>query len=181
MSEPQLAPSTQPLEIVIRPFVPDDMDRLYFLDQRCHEEGRRVTYAKWISVLLEKDVSALVAVEGTEAQPQPMLGGLVLQAEPWRGVMRVVALMVDPEFRRLGIARRLLDCVVRLGTSLRIREISMLQESEDEGLIGLLKGLGFQRTDELAPGLRGAEPKPLWSLGLGTSHGGPELPTESGS
>jgi ribosomal protein S18 acetylase RimI-like enzyme len=166
------------MEILIRPFAPTDIDRLYFLDRRCHEEGQRVAFGRWISALVERDVSALVAVEATEARPEPMLGCLVVQAEQWRGVIKVLALMVDPEFRRLGIARRLLDWASRLGTGLKMREISLLQESEDEALMGLLNGLGFRRTQELAQGLRIAEPRPLWTLALAEPTRAPELTAE---
>jgi len=166
------------MEILIRPFEPSDMDRLYFLDQRCHEEGLRITYSKWLSALLERDVSVLVAVESTGDRPEPLRACLLLQAEPWRQQVKVLALMVDPEVRRQGLASRLLDWAARLGERLQMRELSLLQESEDPALLGLLNGRGFRRTDELALGLRSAEPRPVWSLALAGGVETAELPTE---
>jgi ribosomal protein S18 acetylase RimI-like enzyme len=168
------------MEILIRPFERTDVDPLYFLDQRCHPEGGRVAYHRWLSALLDPAVSALVVAEDTEARPQPLIGCLVVKAEPWRGVLNILALMVDTEYRRHGIAQRLLDRASGAARRLGLRELALLQESEEEGLLGFLESAGFSRTDELAPGLRHAEPKPLWSLSLGEADPPPELSTEPG-
>lgn len=152
------------MEILIRPFERPDMDPLYFLDQRCTMPGARLTYERLLTALLERNVSAVVMVEDMEEKPPPMLGSLIVRSDSARRTLHVLALMVDPDFRRLGLARRLMDWAVHLGASKGLSEVAVVEESDEAA--PFLEALGFQRTDELAPGFRRPDPRPRWTRDL---------------
>lgn len=154
------------IAVLIRPFQPDDMDPLYFLDQRCTPPGERLAYGRLLTALLEREVLAVVAVEEMEARPQPLLGSLIVRGDPARGALTVLMLMVDPQYRRLGIARRLMGWAGRLGQGQSLREIAAIEEGEQAA--AFLQALGFLRTEEVAPGFRLPEPRPRWTQALGT-------------
>ena len=163
-----------PMEVVIRPFQPEDMDPLYFLDQRCAPPGERLAYARLLTALLERDVLAVVAAEEMEARPQPLLGSLIVRAEPARGALNLLVLMVDPPYRRLGIARRLMGWAARLGQSQGLREVAAIEEGEHFETAAFLEALGFRRTEEVAPGFRLPEPRPRWTMALEETGPAPE-------
>jgi ribosomal protein S18 acetylase RimI-like enzyme len=154
------------VELVIRPFRTEDMDPLYFLDQRCAAPGERPAYGRLLTALLEEEALAVVAAEGSEGQPEPLRGALIARREPGRSALGVLVLIVDPSSRRLGIARRLLGWAMRLGLSQGLREIAAIQEDERAETLAFLHAMGFRRTEEVAPGFRLPEPRPRWTLPL---------------
>ena len=101
------------MELRIREFQKQDMDALYFLDQSCYPPEQRSSYKALLDMLLDRDCAALVAEEIGEDYVR-VIAALIVQGDPWRSRLFIVSLMVKVEFRRLGIAKRLLDWAERL-------------------------------------------------------------------
>lgn len=89
------------------------MDALYFLDQSCYPPQQRSSYKALLDMLLDRDCAALVAEEIGEDYVR-VIAALIVLGDPWRSRLFIVSLMVKYEFRRLGIAQRLLDWAERL-------------------------------------------------------------------
>ena len=171
------------MEIVIRPFRPEDMDACFFLDRRCHPPEFQIDYGRMYRTLLDGRVTALVAAEDMKEQAAPIVGYLVLRGDEELGDLTLLALTVDPDFRRLGLARRLLDWAVRLGQSSDFRVISAAEEAPTEELRGFLEAVGFRSIGERMEGFRCGAQRPRWErlLGGAESPAAGELPEGNGS
>ena len=101
------------MELRIREFQKQDMDAIYFLDQEAYPEAQRSSYSALLDALLDRDSAALVAEEIEEGHTR-IIGAMIVLADPWRSKLYIVSLMVNQEFRRLGIARRLLGWAEKL-------------------------------------------------------------------
>ena len=171
------------MEIVIRPFRPEDMDACFFLDRRCHPPELQIEYSRMYRTMLDGRVTALVAAEDMEEQAAPIIGCLVLRGDEELGDLTLLALTVDPDFRRLGLARRLLDWAVRLGEGSDFRVLCAAEETPTEELRGFLEAVGFRSTGERMEGFRCGAQRPRWERILGgadTAEAG-EVPEGNGS
>ncbi len=137
------------------------MDALYFLSQRCLAPERRLPYFRLLDTLLDRDAAALVAEEVAEGYSR-LVGGLIVQGDPWNRRLFVVSLMVDAEHRRLGIARRLLAWAERLGEGFGCRILLVPLEAGNEGGAAFLAAQGFHESDEESPFFAGPEEGRLW-------------------
>ena len=90
------------MEVLIRPFRPGDLDALFVLDYRCYAAPYRFGYQQLLRTLQDRDVSAIV-IEG-EAQDE-LIGGLIVRSDRARKQVTVISLMVESDYRRLGLAR----------------------------------------------------------------------------
>ena len=107
-------PTGGPVELSFREMRPEDMDAIYFLDQNCHGEAHRFTFGGLVSVMLDRDVVTLVA-EVKEREFSRLGGALIVRGDLRTHCLYVVALMVHPDYRRLGIGRRLLVWAEHIG------------------------------------------------------------------
>ena len=106
------------MELRIREFQKKDMDAVYFLDQGCYPVEQRSSFNVLLETLLDRDCAALVAEEIGEGYAR-IIAALIVQGDPWHAKLYIVSLMVDEEFRKLGIARRLLGWAERLASSFK--------------------------------------------------------------
>ncbi len=155
------------MEIVIRPFRPEDMDACYFLDRRCYPPEMQIEYGRMYRTMLDGRVTALVAAEDMEEQAAPIVGCLLLRGDEALGELTLLALTVDPDFRRLGLARRLLDWAVRLGEGSGFRVLCAAEETPTAELRGFLEAVGFRSTGERMEGFRCGAQRPRWERFLG--------------
>lgn len=149
------------MELRIREFRKGDMDALYFLNQRCHPPERRPRYARILDTLLDRDVAALVAEEVT-AELSRLIGGLIVQGDPWNQRLFIVSLLVDADYRRLGIARRLLGWAERLGEGFRCRTLLVPLEAGNADGAAFLAAQGFHESEEAEPFFSGPAQGRLW-------------------
>ncbi|MCZ6646239.1 MAG: GNAT family N-acetyltransferase [SAR324 cluster bacterium] len=104
------------MEIRFREFRKADVDALFFLDQNCFPPVQQSAFSTLLDVLLHPDATAMVAEEIGEGY-QRVIGGLIVRCEASRSRLHIVSLTVNEEFRRLGIARHLLEWAERLARS----------------------------------------------------------------
>lgn len=130
------------MELRIREFQKQDMDAIYFLDQGCYPEQQRSSFSALLDTLLGQDCAALVAEELGEGYAR-VIGALIVQGDPWRSKLYIVSLMVNDEFRRLGIARRLLGWAERLARGFECDTLLVRLPEDDAPAEAFLSANGF--------------------------------------
>ena len=149
------------MELRFREFRKEDMDALYFLDQRCHPPEARSTFSGLLDNLLDRDAAALVAEE-MAGEYQRVIGALIVRGDPWNSLLYIVSLMVNEEFRRLGIARRLLAWAEQLAIGFECKALLAPLAEGNEAGEAFLGANGFLPVEgELPPGFAG-EGRRLW-------------------
>jgi len=63
---------------------------------------------------------------------------------------QVISMWVDPEFRRAGVGKALIDAVVDWAGSRAVRELKLMVTSVNQGAIAFYKRLGFRMTGKTA-------------------------------
>lgn len=166
----QSTPMPGTMEIVLRPFHPGDMDGLYFLDRHCHDSERRIAYGRMLNTMLEKDITAIVAAEAQPGLSETIAGAMIIRSEPWHGRLNLLVLMVHPDFRRLGIARRLVSWAGRIGCGSGFRELAIAQNDGPQ-FNDILQGLGFRREEQVVHSYRDGIDVPLWVRSISPAEG----------
>ncbi|MBI4081147.1 MAG: GNAT family N-acetyltransferase [Candidatus Lambdaproteobacteria bacterium] len=134
------------MELRIRPFRATDFDRLYFLEQRCHAPAFRMAYQHLLATLLDEHAAALVA-EVEQPEGPPLAAALVVRAAQGAATLEIVTLMVDEAFRRLGIARRMMEWALRLAEAQGRHEVSVALEAGNGAGAAFLRATGFAPSD----------------------------------
>ncbi len=96
-----------PVELEIRHFTPQDVEPLHFLLAEALPAEVRPRFGQLVSLLLDEDVAAMMAAVADAASIQ-LAGALVLRGEPARSRVAIQLLAVHPDYRRLGLGRRLM-------------------------------------------------------------------------
>lgn len=168
------------MELLFRPFDPEDMDALFFLHQRCHGDAEPVPYGQLVSTLLQPETSAVVAGEADADRGTRLVAAMVLRPDTPAGRLRVLALMVDPPLRRRGIARKLLAWAERLGRG-RFAELAVGLEADLPAARAFLEAGGFRQAGTTTAALRpGDEAVPCWVRPLDAPAGGAAEPGGDG-
>ncbi len=153
------------MEVRIREFRKEDMDALYFLNQRCYPPGHRLPYARLLDMLLDRDAAALVAEELGEHQSR-LIGALIVQGDPWNATLYIISLMVDGQWRRVGIARRLLGWAERLGEGFNCSTLLVPLESGNPEGKAFLNAGGFVESEAHDPFFAKREDGNIWRKSL---------------
>lgn len=149
------------MELRIREFQKQDMDAIYFLDQGCYPEQQRSSFSALLDTLLDKDCAALVAEELGEGYAR-VIGTLIVQGDPGHSKLYIVSLMVNGEFRRLGIARRLMDWAERLARGFKCDTLLVRLPEDDAPGEAFLSANGFALSRQEAEKPDGG-PGVLWT------------------
>jgi ribosomal protein S18 acetylase RimI-like enzyme len=152
-----------PVQVTIRPFRPEDLDGLFVLDYRCYAPEYRFGYQQLLLTLQQPDVSALV-IEGE--RKGDVVGGLIVRGERQAQRAAIVSLMVEPDFRRLGLAKRLVQWAVGYARKSGWEAVVVPVEHGNEGAAAFLGAQGFQDTGAGQPWFAAPEVGTLWRLAL---------------
>ena len=137
------------VEIIFRPFQKSDMDALYFLDQYAVAPSLRFSYGQLLSTLLDRDVSALVAViQDPQGKTIKLVGALIIRGEPYKRVLNVLSLVVHPEFRRKKLGSQLLEWAVRTAQGLAFPTLQVPLEAGNPEGEAFLTRWGFAAVEE---------------------------------
>ena len=159
--EEEQKPTGGPMEVSFREMRPEDMDAIYFLDRSCYGEAHRFTFGGLMGVMLDREVVTLVA-EVKEREFSRLGGVLIVRSDPWNHRLYVVALMVHPDYRRLGIGRRLLVWAEHFGQGYQCREMLIPLEEGNPAGEAFLVAAGFSRTDRTETRFARGPDHPLW-------------------
>jgi ribosomal protein S18 acetylase RimI-like enzyme len=154
------------MEVLIRPFRPDDWDGIFLLDQACFVPPYRLEYPR-LRALVEDPTVAVLVIEARE-EPQPggsgieakrveepaaaepeakdehaVVGGLLLKHDREAERLVVISVMVDPGFRRVGLGRRLMGWAEKIARSRQLPRLLAPLETENAEGAAFLASLGF--------------------------------------
>jgi len=163
MSEGTAAPpaETQREALTIREFRLEDIDGLFILEQRCYDGTLAMTYPQLRTLLKDSGIATLVVVGETDGKPR-MAGALIVKREAEAQRMMVVSLMVDPDYRRLGLGARLAGWSVRLAAAAGLPAVALPLEAENAPGAAFLRAQGFAPAESGAPFFTGPEDGTLW-------------------
>ena len=150
------------MELRIREFQKQDMDAIYFLDQGCYPEEQRSSFSALLGTLLDRDCAALVAEELGEEGYARVIGALIVQGDSESSKLYIVSLMINGEFRRLGIARRLVDWAERLARGFKCDTLLVRLPENDAPGESFLSANGFAVNRQEAENPDGG-PGVLWT------------------
>jgi ribosomal protein S18 acetylase RimI-like enzyme len=151
------------VEVTIRPFRPQDLDGLFVLDYRCYAPEYRFGYQQLLLTLQQADVTALV-IEGE--RPGDVIGGMIVRGDPVARQAAVVSLMVEPDYRRLGLGKRLLDWARGYARSSGWQAVVVPLERSNAAGAAFLVAQGFADTGAAQPYYAAPEVGSLWRLPL---------------
>lgn len=126
---------------MIRPATVEDLDALVSLEERCFE-GDRLDRASLRWALNRQTALCLV-----EEQEGRVRGYVLLRSR--EGYVRILSLAVDPEARRQGVARALLQDAEQRVRELGGRELVLELREDNAGALALYGSLGFRQTATL--------------------------------
>ncbi len=152
------------VEVVIREFRTADIDGLFALDYRCYKPPYRFGYQQLLLTLQDKHVSCMV-IENEEEQE--IVGGLIVRSDPAGKQVAVVSLMVDREYRRHGLGRRLVAWGEKLARAGEWDALVAPLENENEAGKSFLAACGFAISAISAPWFNSSTEGRLWRLSLG--------------
>ncbi|MDH4121965.1 MAG: GNAT family N-acetyltransferase [Deltaproteobacteria bacterium] len=170
------APNGPTLALSIRALEKEDLDRLYFLDQRAYAEPYRFQYHRLLATLGDRDVGTVVVAElDAQEKTTQLRGALMVKGDTWKRRLTVLTLMVDPPFRRKGLGRRLMDHALRVARGYNFVGLDAPMENENQAGKDFLKALGFAPTEGFAPYFADAAQGVVWArpLNAGESAGQP--------
>ena len=145
--------------VTIRQFRPGDVEGLLALEARCYPPERRMHYGT-LRPLLEDPAAALLVIEGGAADAARVCGGLIVRRDAEQ--LTVVALSIDPDYRRLGLGRRLMDWARLACLAAGLPALGVPLEAENAAGAAFLASLGFSPAPDGAPYFTGPEDGRLW-------------------
>lgn len=151
------------VEVVIREFRTADIDGLFALDYRCYKPPYRFGYQQLLLTLQDKRVSSMVIDNEEE---QEIVGGLIVRSDPAGKQVAVVSLMVDREYRRHGLGRRLVAWGEKLARAGEWDALVAPLETGNEVGKTFLAACGFAITAISAPWFNSSSEGRLWRLSL---------------
>ncbi|HEX7926992.1 MAG TPA: GNAT family N-acetyltransferase [bacterium] len=151
--------------LTIREFQADDIDGLFFLEQRCYGGELAMKYPQLRALLKDPAVATLVVVGEAEGQPR-MAAALLVKPEAEQGRLMVVSLNVDPDYRRVGLGRELIGRAQRVAAAQKLPALAMPVEAENVDGAAFLKAMGFTPAEQGAPFFVAPEDGHVWCLNV---------------
>jgi ribosomal protein S18 acetylase RimI-like enzyme len=146
---------------VIREFQADDIDGLFFLEQRCFEPPFAMDYPQLRALLKDPAIATLVIV-GQAGDVPRMVGALLVRREPAQARLVMISLLVDPDYRRLGLGGRLAHWAQRAAAAAGLASVAMPVEAENAAGAAFLLAQGFAPGPDGSPFFSGPEDGTLW-------------------
>ncbi len=155
-----------PMEVLIRPFRPDDWDGIFFLDRACFEAPYRLEYPRLRALVEDPGVVVLVIeahAPGEDGEEETALvGSLLLKHEAGAERLVLISVMIDPGFRGVGLGRRLVGWAEKIARSRSLRELLAPLEAENAAGSAFLTALGFVRESGAPPFFEDTAGGNLW-------------------
>jgi [ribosomal protein S18]-alanine N-acetyltransferase len=101
------------VEFILRPFLPEDFDALWRIDQKCFDPGIAYSRRELSAYIGRRGAFTIVAQAGSTSAEDPkefkgVVGFIVAECSR-RGVGHIISIDVLPKYRRSGLGTRLLS------------------------------------------------------------------------
>ncbi|MDY6881600.1 MAG: GNAT family N-acetyltransferase [Desulfatiglans sp.] len=127
----------------IRQMTPNDIEDIMRIDRKISGLDRSLTYDINDVIGGHIDLSFIAEVDGKTVGF--LLSSLAYVSDEICEASVIQTMGVDPNFRRRGIATRLVQALVDTSRSKGIRMIKIMVDKKDNDLIGLFEDLSFAR------------------------------------
>ena len=151
--------------LTLREFQADDIDGLLFLEHRCYDGARAMTYPQLRALLKDPAVATLVVVGETDGVPR-MVAALLVKPEAEQGRLMIISLNVEPDYRRVGLGRTLVERARRVAAARKLGSVAMPVEAENVDGAAFLKAMGFAPAEQSAPFFVAPEDGHVWCLNV---------------
>lgn len=131
--------------VVIRPMEQSDIDSVFEIDRRISAVERAFTYADMIDGFIGGDIGASFVAEINGRVIGFALASFTYVPEKISEACTIQVLGVDPDYRRQGIARKLVEALANNCRTRGLRLIRIMVDQRDDQLQGLFESLGFER------------------------------------
>lgn len=133
------------IEIQIRPMIQDDIDGIFEIDRKIGVTDRAFTYADLINGYIGGQIGYSFVAEVKRQIVGFALAAITYVPEQVSEACVIQVVGVDPDFRRHGIARKLIEAVINDCRSKKLKKIRVMIDRHDDQLMGLFEALDFRR------------------------------------
>ena len=129
-------------EVVLREYLEGDLDRIVRLDESCFDEEFRFDRSSMKAYAEAGNAVSLIAEKEGE-----IVGFVIVHIDRVTAGRRgyVVTLDVAAEYRRRGLAGRMMQAVERLAEADGVQRMELHVFTENDGAIRFYEGLGYER------------------------------------
>lgn len=136
-------------KIVIRPMTEEDIQDVVAVDRKISGQGRSLTYGSPVDFYIGGEVGLSWVAEVSDAVVGFVLCSLAAPGPGQRKVAWLGSIGIDPDHRRRGIARELVDALVGQCRRLKIEEIHTVADRHDELLESFFRSTGLKPSELL--------------------------------
>jgi ribosomal-protein-alanine N-acetyltransferase len=127
----------------LRPFLPDDLPKLYEIDQVCFEPGISYTRGELKAFTGHRHAQTWVAEDAGE-----IAGFLIAQREP-RKILHIVTIDVLQAWRRHGVGSLLMDAAEQWAADQGLRMIGLETAEDNLAAQKFYAKRGYRKVDEI--------------------------------
>ncbi|MFO8102291.1 MAG: GNAT family N-acetyltransferase [Dehalococcoidia bacterium] len=132
-------------EIKIRPMEQHDLDAIFDIDNKISAVERAFTYAEMIDGYIGGDIGASVVAEIDGRVIGFALAAVTYVPEQVTEACTIQVVGVDPDYRRRGIARKLVGALMENCRAKGLKLIRIMIDQHDSQLQGLFESMDFRR------------------------------------
>ncbi|NQT71182.1 MAG: GNAT family N-acetyltransferase [Chloroflexi bacterium] len=132
-------------EVQIRPMIQDDIDGIFEIDRKIGATERAFTYVDLINGYIGGDIGTSFVAEVNGRVVGFALAAITYVADQITEACTIQVVGVDPDYRRQGIARKLIGALTENCQSRGLKLIRVMVDQHDSELQGLFESVDFRR------------------------------------
>lgn len=133
------------IEVTIRPMTQDDIDAILEIDKKIGAEERAFTYADLITGYIGGQIGCSFVADVSGKVVGFVMAAITYVPEQVTEACAIQVVGVDPDYRRRGIARKLVEAMIGDCRSKGLKMVRVLVDQHDKELQGLFDSLDFRR------------------------------------
>ncbi|MBT4510890.1 MAG: GNAT family N-acetyltransferase [Chloroflexi bacterium] len=137
--------ATTEVEVTIRPMTQDDIDAVFEIDRKIGADERAFTYADLITGYIGGQIGYSFVAETSGKVVGFAMAAITYVPEQVTEACVIQVIGIDPDCRRQGIARKLIEALVRDCRSKGLKMVRVMVDQHDGQLQGLFESMDFRR------------------------------------
>jgi len=130
------------VNVRLRPFDPEDLEEMVRLDRRCFSPEVAYDRMEMIWHLMGPRRFCLIAVPHRDG-PSPLIGFVIAIAGSGSRSGQIVTIDIDPDYRRLGLGRRMLEAAEAWLAASRNRTVRLQVAVNNESALRFYDRMGY--------------------------------------